>query len=82
MTESYWNGNGMDMLYERPMGGGVEGEEVWRWGWDSNPRYLLGYNRFRDGRLQPLGHPTASGCGKKTVWWSRGELNSRPKALQ
>ena len=25
MTESYWNGNGLDMVYERPMGGGEEG---------------------------------------------------------
>ena len=32
--------------------------ENWRWGWDSNPRYLLRYSGFQDRCLRPLSHPT------------------------
>ena len=44
---------------------------LWRWGWDSNPRYACAYNGFRDRPVQPLRHPTADGS-------SRGFLSGRP----
>ena len=31
----------------------------WRRGWDSNPRWLLRHNGFRDRHLKPLGHLSA-----------------------
>jgi hypothetical protein len=33
----------------------------WRREWDSNPRYGFPYTRFPSERLQPLGHPSATG---------------------
>ena len=36
--------------------------ELWRRGWDLNPRYPLRYVRFRGGSFQPLTH--LSGVGK------------------
>src|SRR6185437_6204881 len=32
--------------------------EVWRKGWDSNPRYPCRYAGFQDRCLKPLGHPS------------------------
>ena len=34
----------------------------WRRGWDSNPRYPLEYNGFRDRPIQPLSHLSAETC--------------------
>jgi hypothetical protein len=34
--------------------------EIWRRGWDLNPRYPLRYVRFRGGSFQPLTHLSAS----------------------
>src|SRR3954468_13950781 len=34
--------------------------EVWRRGWDLNPRYPLRYVRFRGGSFQPLTHLSAT----------------------
>ena len=31
---------------------------LWRWGWDSNPRYAHAHNGFRDRPVRPLRHPT------------------------
>ena len=44
---------------------------LWRWGWDSNPRYACAYNGFRDRPVQPLRHPTADRL-------SRGFLQAGP----
>ena len=51
-------------LYRPPESAG--GEEGWRRGRDSNPRYPLRYVRFRGGSFQPLTHLSASdkrNCG-------------------
>ena len=32
--------------------------DIWRRGWDSNPRYPQGYNGFRDRPVRPLRHPS------------------------
>jgi hypothetical protein len=37
-------------------GASFEVQEVWRRGWDLNPRYPLRYVRFRGGSFQPLTH--------------------------
>ena len=42
--------------------------ELWRRGWDLNPRYPLRYVRFRGGSFQPLTHLSASdkvGCSRR-----------------
>src|ERR1700739_4068911 len=36
------------------------GWQIWRRGWDLNPRYPLRYVRFRGGSFQPLTHLSAS----------------------
>src|SRR5256885_15110982 len=43
--------------------------EIWRRGWDLNPRYPLRYVRFRGGSFQPLTHLSAS---------DNKELTSKP----
>jgi hypothetical protein len=39
-------------LFARPV-------QVWRRGWDSNPRWTNAHNGFRDRHLRPLGHLSA-----------------------
>ena len=37
----------------------IKQQKRWRRGWDSNPRYPLGYSNFRDCPIQPLSHLSA-----------------------
>ena len=32
--------------------------QIWRWEWDSNPRYASTYAGFQDQYFKPLSHPT------------------------
>ena len=50
-------------------------DPLWRWGWDSNPRYACAYNGFRDRPVQPLRHPTADRLSRGFIQAGPGSAN-------
>ena len=44
-------------------------DEIWRRGWDSNPRYSRLHAGFQDRCLKPLGHPSKKDAQVFTRFW-------------